>query len=157
MELIWLIVFIVMLVGELMTTALVSVWFCGGAICAYIASCFGVDLTVQLFVFVQSSFILLILTRPFAKKILNKNKLVTNADSIIEKVVNVTERIDNYNNTGAVFADGKIWTARSADGEIIDENTKVKIKSIQGVKVIVSVYKGEMGKKTETETKAITE
>lgn len=39
---------------------------------------------------------------------------------------------------GAVYVDGKTWTARTVDEEIIPEGQLVKAERIEGVKLIVS-------------------
>ena len=49
----------------------------------------------------------------------------------------VTERIDNALPSGAVYIDGKTWTARSDDGSIIEPDTAVRILRMEGVKLIV--------------------
>ena len=50
----------------------------------------------------------------------------------------VTEEIDNFNQKGAVVVRGLEWTARSVDdNEIIPEGSKVKVKEVNGVKLLV--------------------
>ena len=49
----------------------------------------------------------------------------------------VLEDIDNDTRSGAVFADGKTWTARSADGEVIAKGESVQVERMEGVKLIV--------------------
>ena len=51
----------------------------------------------------------------------------------------VTEKINNLEGAGTVNLSGQLWTARSTDDKItIEEDTIVTVKSIQGVKLIVS-------------------
>ena len=57
---------------------------------------------------------------------------------IIGKECRVVETVDNISGTGAVYVDGKTWTARSADDEVIGEGELVKAIRIEGVKLIVS-------------------
>ena len=49
----------------------------------------------------------------------------------------VTETVDNENATGAVYIDGKTWTARSDSGEIIEKGKMAKIVRMEGVKLYV--------------------
>ena len=49
----------------------------------------------------------------------------------------VTERIDNDVPTGAVYIDGKTWSARSADGSPIEKDVMVRILRMEGVKLYV--------------------
>ena len=45
--------------------------------------------------------------------------------------------MDNDRASGAVYVDGKTWTARSADGAVIPAGTQVKVQKIEGVKLLV--------------------
>ena len=65
----WLIAFVVLVGIEIMTTALTTIWFAGGAVLAFVAAIFGAPVPVQLLVFVVISFILLFLTRPLTGQI----------------------------------------------------------------------------------------
>ena len=49
----------------------------------------------------------------------------------------VCEDIDNLAGTGAVKLDGKEWTARSDSGANIPSGSVVKVRRIEGVKLIV--------------------
>lgn len=71
LSLIWLGIFIILLVIEILTVGLTTIWFAGGALAAMAASFFGVDLVWQIIIFLVVSFILLIFTRPWAVKHLN--------------------------------------------------------------------------------------
>ena len=62
----------------------------------------------------------------------------TNADRVLGATGKVTETIDNENSSGAVYVDGKTWTARSADGAVIPAGEPVEITSMEGVKLIVN-------------------
>ncbi len=78
-------------------------------------------------------------TRPLVKKYVNNKVEPTNADIVIGKECRVTERIDNIAGTGAVYVDGKTWTARSEDDTPIAEGELVTAVRIDGVKLIVAV------------------
>jgi membrane protein implicated in regulation of membrane protease activity len=66
---------------------------------------------------------------------------------VVGAAAKVTETIDNENTAGAVYVDGKTWTARSADGSVIPAGTLVEVRRIEGVKLIVaaSEKKAEAG------------
>jgi len=55
----------------------------------------------------------------------------------------VTETIDNTVPTGAVYADGKTWTARSASGRVIPKDTMVKVQRMEGVRLFVEEEAGQ--------------
>ncbi len=138
MEIFWLAAGIFFLVVEAATPTLVSIWFALGAFAALLAAFFGAQLWIQILVFLVVSAIALVATRPLAKKYLDKKHIPTNADMVIGKEGVVTEEIDNLNARGAVSCQGKVWTARSADGKVIPAEGKVTVDAIEGVKLIVS-------------------
>lgn len=133
----WLILAIVLGVVEAASVQLMAIWFAVGAVVAVIPAVMGASLPVQFIVFLAVSTVLLIATRPLAKKFLNVRKTKTNADSVIGKVGVVIHRIDNTMEEGRVLVSGLDWSARSEDGEMIEEKEQVVIKRIDGVKLIV--------------------
>lgn len=139
----WLIVFIISAVVEGGTAALVSIWFMGGALISLILSLLRVPFTVQVIVFFVSSALLLMFTRPIAKKWLKVGINKTNLDQVVGKRAKVTETINNGESTGEVYIDGKHWTARNIDDSSgpIEVGSFVKINSIQGVKLLVEYIK----------------
>ena len=79
----------------------------------------------------------LAVTRPLLRKVTSAKAVPTNADRVLGETGKVTETIDNENSTGAVYADGKTWTARSEDGAVIPEGAVVEILRMEGVKLFV--------------------
>ena len=134
----WIIAMVVFLVIEAVTVGVVSVWFAIGALFAMVTAMLGANLWVQITVFLVVSAIALYFTRPLVKKFVNNKVEPTNADMLIGKECRVVETIDNLSGTGAVYVDGKTWTARTVDEEIIPEGQLVKAERIEGVKLIVS-------------------
>lgn len=138
---IWLILFIVFLIMEVVTAGtLVSIWFCFGALAAMVAAKSGFSILVQLTVFAVISALFIAATRPFVKKIMSKRKEErTNADRIIGQKAIVIEEINYLNGTGAVKVDGKEWTARNFENneEMIKKGTEVIVVEIKGVKAMV--------------------
>jgi len=68
--LVWLGILIVMLVIEIVTLGLTTIWFAGGALIAFVLAMFGANLWVQIPVFFVVSLVLLFVTRPIASNIL---------------------------------------------------------------------------------------
>lgn len=142
MQYVWLAFVILFVVAEGMTVGLVSIWFAGGSLVAMLLAMAGAGIGWQMLAFLIVSAGLLMATRPLAKKYINSKKEKTNYKSVIGEVAKVTENIDNYNQTGAAFADGKEWTARATeDTVIIKKDALVKVVAIEGVKLIVEPYK----------------
>jgi len=138
----WLALLIIFVVVECLTVGLVSIWFAGGALVAMVLAMAGAGAIWQDIMFLVVSGLLLILTRPFVKKYLLNKRTKTNYQSVIGEVAKVTEKIDNYNQTGAAFVDGKEWTARSVEDKVILEaGSLVEVTAIEGVKIIVKPYK----------------
>lgn len=141
LSIIWLIVMVVCLVVEISTLGLTSIWFAGGAILALIISLLGGPLWLQILVFLVTSIVLLVFTRPIAAKYFNKNRTKTNVESVAGKQAIVTETIDNLKGEGRIVTDGMEWTARSLDASVIEEGAIVTIEKIEGVKAIVKIRK----------------
>ena len=134
----WVVLFVVLLVAELVSAgALISIWFCVGALAAFAAAAANASVTVQVVVFLVISIALLVLTKPFVKKVLKQKNEPTNLDRIMGTEAIVTEDINNLQQTGAVKLEGKVWSARSADETFIPAGTVVRIVRIEGVKVFV--------------------
>ena len=76
-------------------------------------------------------------TRPLVQRMLCRDETPTNADRVLGQTARVTETIDNTVPTGAVYADGKTWTARSASGRVIPKDTMVKVQRMEGVRLFV--------------------
>ena len=139
----WLIVMVMFLVVEAATVGLVCIWFAVGSLAALLAAMCGAQLWLQIVLFLVVSAATLYFTRPLVKRYVNSKVEPTNADMVIGKECRVTETVDNIAGTGAVYVDGKTWTARSADDEGIPEGTLVTAKSIDGVKLIVAAPEKE--------------
>ncbi|EET61124.1 hypothetical protein BRYFOR_06769 [Marvinbryantia formatexigens DSM 14469] len=134
----WLILFALLLVIEVLTMGLTTVWFAGGAIAAMVVCMLGGNIWLQCGVFLAVSFALLVFTRPFAVRYVNRKRERTNADGLIGQNACVTETIDNLQSTGRAQVRGQEWTARSADDrQIIKAGSTVQIAAIEGVKLIV--------------------
>ncbi len=138
MTLFWLVLFIILSLFEFATINLVSIWFAIGAIITTFVSLATDNFMIHLAVFTLSSIILLFLTKPFVKKLKNKEVVPTNLDRVIGKIGVVTDKIKK-DEIGEVKVLGKRWSAYS-DKEI-EENSKVKILSINGVKLKVEEIK----------------
>ena len=137
-SIIWLALLVVLLGVELVTLGLTTIWFAGGALAAFLVSLPGASLPVQVVLFAIVSIVLLIFTRPFAVKYVNKSRVKTNVDSLIGKTAVVTEEIHNLSAKGQVQVSGQVWTARARQNdEIIPAGTSVEVLEISGVKLIV--------------------
>lgn len=133
----WLITMVSCIIIEAFTLGLTTIWFAVGALVAWFVYLTGASLQVQILIFLIVSIVCLIFTRPIAVKKLNVGKAKTNLDSLIGETAKVETVIDNFNNEGYVKLKGQIWSARSADDEIIEKDEPVVVEEIKGVKLIV--------------------
>ena len=134
---VWLVAAVVFGVVEALTAGLVSIWFVAGSAAALIGAFLGAGLGVQVALFVAVSAAALAVTRPLVRRYTAGKAVPTNLDRVLGDSGKVTETIDNENSTGAVYVDGKTWTARSDDGSVIPAGTVVEILRMEGVKLFV--------------------
>lgn len=135
---VWIALFVLFLIAEAITAQLTTIWFACGSLVSVILCIAGIDnILIQVIAFTVVSVVVLVVTRPLVKKVINKKQTATNADRNIGCECVVTETIDNLAASGAVKVNGNIWTARSGDNEVIQEGEIVIAEKIDGVKIIV--------------------
>ncbi len=134
MWMIWLIIVFLLIIAEVSTINLVSIWFIASGIVSLIVSIFIDNFYIQFAIFVILGIILLLTTRSFLERLLKNKRETTNLDRVIGMEAIVTEPIKKHN-VGEVKVDGKRWSAISdAELEIGDE---VIVEEINGVKLMV--------------------
>lgn len=134
----WLLILAVLILIEIIALNLTTIWFAAGALLAFVVSLFYDNLVLELILFLAASLALLYFTRPLILHYFNPRKAKTNYEGVIGKNGLVNTTIDNISKTGKVTVDGQEWSARSFEGSIIEEGSRVKIHTISGVKLIVS-------------------
>jgi len=134
MSIFWFSAFIFLLIVELITINLVSIWFAIGAIAAFGSSFVFDSIIIQTVVFIVVSIISLLVTKPLIKKFKLSETVPTNLDRVIGREAIVTKEItkDYY---GEVKVLGTVWTACCE--KKVEVGTKVKVLAIDGVKLIV--------------------
>jgi len=138
---VWLALLVIFLLIELVTVGLTSIWLAGGALAGLLVDIAGPGLPWQIAAALIVTVVLLIFTRPFAVKHINRNHERTNYEGIIGKVIRISETVDNINQTGMAVLNGSEWTVRSVSDDIILEpGTIAKVVRISGVKLIVEQY-----------------
>lgn len=128
MWVIWLVLAIAFAVIEMTNASFFIIWFSAGSLVALVVSLFIPSITIQLFVFLLISVLLLISTRKITKKFINsKPSYKTNIDTVKNTSGIVIEEINNIKGSGQVKVKGEIWSAVSASDEIIPIDTKVVV------------------------------
>ncbi len=138
---VWLILAGIFAIGEVLTTGFLIFWLSLGSLIAMVVSFFIPDIIVQTTIFLISSVILILATKPLVKKLANIETVKTNAYSIIGKKGIVTNDINSINSTGQVKIEGELWSAIGKDDMDIPKGTEVEVNEIKGVKVIVTPIK----------------
>ena len=142
----WAALLVILIVIEIVTVNLVSIWFALGAAGALISAAVAPTMSLlwlQILIFLLISGVTVIFTRPFVKRYATVKETATNADRVLEMVGVVRESICNIDGKGSVYVGGKLWTARSADDIQIEKDTQVDILRIEGVKLIVKPHVAE--------------
>lgn len=134
----WGILFAVLVIVEICTLQLVSIWLAAGALVAFFAAFFQTSFLVQLLLFVVVSGVLLAVTRPLAKKALSFGIKDTN-NLEIGKIATVIQPINPADSSGRVRLDGVDWNAVSATGVAIPRNAQVRVEKVDGAKLFVTV------------------
>lgn len=133
---IWLGIIIVSIIIEIITVDLVSIWFGAGAVVALIADLLGASQIIQIALFVIVTAILIVATRPVAKKYLRTNIEKTNFDRVIGKHGLVTRTI-TADNKGEVKVMSTSWLASSLDNTTINEGDYCEIIAVEGAHLVV--------------------
>lgn len=142
MTTIWLIVFVVCIVAEIISMGLTTIWFAGGALIATVVAAIGGPLWLQITVFAVVSLVLLYFTRPIAVKYFNKDRVKTNAEGMVGEQAIVISEIDNLQGIGQVTVGGMEWSARTTeDGITLPVGSVVIVRAISGVKLMVEEKK----------------
>lgn len=131
---IWLGIVISLAIIELLTINLTTIWFVISGLVAMGVSFINNNYNLQFGIFVIGGILLLLLTRSYFINKLNIKRERTNLDRVVGMIGVVTQSIKK-NQPGEVKVDGKKWTAVASKKIQVDKS--VKIKSIDGVKLIV--------------------
>lgn len=137
MPYIWLGAAVVLFILESMTVGLYFIWYGLGSLGALLISLTGAPVWLQVVVFLAISVVTLWLTRPIVMKHLLYKRVSTNFDMVIGKTGVVTSPVDNNQPSGLVHVNGQDWTARSADGSVIETGEQVTVIRVEGVRVLV--------------------
>lgn len=134
----WIIISVMALLVDIITSAFLFVWFTVGGIAAIIALIFNYSFTVQLIVFIAFTAISMGIGYPIVRKSLRRTvaKTSTMEESYLNREIDVDE---DFIEKAMVKIDGIYWTIKNS-GEPIKKGDKVVIIGIEGNKLIVKKY-----------------
>ena len=138
MLVIWLGAVVFFVVVESLTVQMLCIWFAASALVSLVLALLGVPEYIQIIVFFVCTALLLIFTRPIVIRLMRQKPVArTNADRVLHMPAIVTQEINNEIAEGQVKVLNQIWTARSLSGETLPVGSRVVVRMIEGVKVIV--------------------
>jgi membrane protein implicated in regulation of membrane protease activity len=139
----WAGVFILALIIELMEPQLVSIWFCGGALISFVLALLSVPLLIQAGVFIVVSAILLILSfKFFRKSILDRPKVPTNADSMIDQEILLLSDVDKTTLGDGLYKDIQ-WKVIVDEDISFQKDEIAVIKQIKGNRLVIKKKEGK--------------
>lgn len=134
----WLILAVLLGVGEVLTTSFYLGPFAIGAAVAMVIAAFGGGLVVAGIAFLVVSALALTTLRPIARRHLRTPaSLRTGTAALVGRTATVVERVSD--GAGTVKLEGEVWTARPYDeDEVIEPGTRVHVIEIRGATALVS-------------------
>ena len=134
---IWVAVIIFAVVVEAFTDQLISIWFVPAAIVAVILDFIGVDIVLQVVIFLFIAVVGIFGLRRFLNGFKVGRSTKTNIDAIVGERCIVTERIDNFAGCGQAKVKGQIWSARGVgENDVFEAGETLTVVAIEGVKLI---------------------
>ena len=132
----WILVAIICGAIEIFTVGFWFLWLAIAGVIVALLVRFGLlpALEIQLLVFALLTLLLIIFTRPLVVKFVKSNDKVSNVKALIgQHGITLTSIVPMQ--FGQVKVNGEIWTAVAE--EELEENTRVEVMGIDGVKLIV--------------------
>ncbi len=143
----WMIFGVVLMVAEIVTPSFFYLWFSIGAFVTGVVAMFSVSLGWQVVVFAVTSTLLVILTRPIARRLSkgdSPRKMYI--DGLVNSTGRVTVEINPLLDKGLVKIDGEDWRATSIDGNTIPVDSIVKVVRLEGTLIFVEILPRETQK-----------
>ena len=138
----WAVLAAIFLILEVSLTGILQIWFAIGAFVAGIVAYFlPENYVAQFLTFIFVSGVLTAIFTPMFSDQKSKEASKTPVYSILGKTALVTKEIDTDKGLGQIAINGDVWSAKAKEGEIIPENSKVKVLEVDGVKAVVELIK----------------
>lgn len=135
--LVWIGVGIIFLIIEMLTTALVSIWFVPAAIITCLVSLFVDSIIWQIAIFVVLSAVFMVICRRIYNKHIKKTvDEVDQNEKLLGKTATVTE--DTNAVTGRILVGDVYWRAVSENGETLPKGEIVVIKAVNGTTLVIN-------------------
>jgi membrane protein implicated in regulation of membrane protease activity len=137
--LLWAIITVAFIVGELHTNSFYLAPFAIGGAVATILAAIGVGAVIPVFAFAGSGALFLVALRPIAMRHRHSLPLLrTGAAALVGQSAVVMQGINNRESTGTIKLGGEIWTARAYDGDsVFAAGEDVQVIEIKGATALV--------------------
>src|SRR3712207_3292845 len=131
---VWILVAVVLAVGEILTVSFFLAPFAFGAVLAAVADAAGLSLPASFVVFLAASLAALAFVRPIARRHLRTPASIrTGTAALVGTPATVVERIANGEGVGCAKINGEVWTARALDDDrVIEAGERVEVVEIRG-------------------------
>lgn len=133
----WLIICGLCLVLEIFTVGFLLFFPGVGAFLSFLAALLGANITVQIIIFVISTTLMILFIRPLVAKLFKTKDVQMNSNALIGKSGIVLKDIIGEDKVGQVKVQGEVWSAICEGDKEITKDTKITVKAISGVKLIV--------------------
>lgn len=143
---VWLIIAAVMLVIEIMTVSLVSIWFVAGALIAALLAAFHVGWIIQLMAFLIVSALLFIFCKDRLVAWFGKHRTISGGKEICGKTGVVSVPITDHAD-GRVVINGQDWRATSPIP--LSVGTPIKVIDLHGVTLTVAALNGRKNERAD--------
>lgn len=139
----WIILAVVLAIGEMFHAGFFLLWFAIGAAVAGVTAYMNLSPGVQMVTFIIVSGGLFAASRKFAERWTRHQPQGIGANRLIGKKGIVIEQVDNYASTGSVRIDREEWRASSETGDILPVGSLVEVCRIEGTRAIVKTITEE--------------
>ncbi len=136
---IWVLVALFFLILEIFTSGFAVACFSVGALFAAAGAGIGFPLGWQILIFAVFSALAFAFVRPLIMKLFfrGRKETLTNTDALAGRTGVISQTVDAAAGTGRVKIDGDDWKARSEDGSVLAEGTRVSVCGRDGLTLIV--------------------
>lgn len=136
---VWVILAVLLAVGEIFTTGFFLLWFALAALAAALAAAAGLVFGVQVAVFAVVAAALVLATRPLLLRFVPRRdspEARTNLEALVGRRALVVEPI-RPGGTGLVRLDGEVWSAFCEEEANIEAGAWVLVDGVEGVRLRV--------------------
>ncbi len=138
-QIVWLCLVVLFIIIEASTAAIVSIWFCLGALVALLVSLIWPSaIAAQVVAFLVVAALTLLALRPLTKKLVGNRRVPTNADANIGKRAEVVDE-RQPGRAGRVRLEGLEWKAQS--DTLLPVGSWCVVQAIEGVTLRVEPEK----------------